>query len=46
MLFSLLCRASEWFLDYRLNFANELAGRKVTQEGFAGLGDSMKYALE
>jgi ketohexokinase len=28
----------EWSLQRKLEFANELAGRKVLQEGFSGLG--------
>ena len=40
MLFGLLCR-QDWRLEKRLSFANELAGRKVGQEGFSGLGDSL-----
>lgn len=32
----------EWGLDKRLAFANELAGRKVYRQGFAGLGEEMK----
>ncbi|CAI9627212.1 unnamed protein product [Alternaria burnsii] len=31
----------EWSLQRRLEFANELAGRKVLQEGFGGLGKKM-----
>ncbi|KAF3000736.1 hypothetical protein E8E13_003854 [Curvularia kusanoi] len=31
-----------WGVDDRLIFANELAGRKVHQQGFAGLGQAMK----
>lgn len=31
-----------WSLDQRLRFANELAGRKVYQEGFKGLGEAMR----
>ncbi|KAF3050762.1 hypothetical protein E8E11_009806 [Didymella keratinophila] len=31
-----------WNMDQRLNFANELAGRKVYQEGFKGLGEAMR----
>lgn len=45
MLFGLLCRADEWTLDGKLVFANELAGRKILQEGFHGLGSLMQHAL-
>ncbi|RYN30967.1 hypothetical protein AA0119_g4830 [Alternaria tenuissima] len=31
----------EWSLQRKLEFANELAGRKVLQEGFSGLGKKM-----
>jgi ketohexokinase len=31
-----------WNMDQRLLFANELAGRKVYQEGFKGLGEAMR----
>jgi ketohexokinase len=31
----------EWGLQRKLEFANELAGRKVLQEGFGGLGERM-----
>ncbi|KAI4232193.1 MAG: hypothetical protein LQ349_005158 [Xanthoria aureola] len=44
MLFALTCRA-EWDLDRKLRFANEVAGRKVVQEGFRGLGGCMRHAL-
>ena len=37
MLHGLLYRNKNWTLQQMLNFANELAGRKVVQEGFAGL---------
>ena len=40
MLFGLLC-GQDWCLEKKLSFANELAGRKVGQEGFSGLGDTM-----
>jgi len=32
---------ADWGLQRRLEFANELAGRKVGQEGFGGLGRKM-----
>lgn len=31
-----------WGINERLAFANELAGRKVYQEGFKGLGDNIR----
>ncbi|KAL8760768.1 MAG: hypothetical protein Q9184_003053, partial [Pyrenodesmia sp. 2 TL-2023] len=37
MLFALTCRAADWTLKRKLEFANELAGRKVVQEGLQGL---------
>jgi len=40
MLHGLLYRNKNWTLQQVLNFANELAGRKVVQEGFAGLVDT------
>ena len=45
MLFGLTCRAADWDLDRKLRFACELAGRKVGQEGFGGLGGCMRHAL-
>lgn len=41
MLFALNYRDNEWTLSQKLKFANELAGRKVIQEGFNGLGEKM-----
>lgn len=43
MLFGLNCRGSEWSLECKLRFANELAGRKVVQEGLGGLGSLMQH---
>jgi len=40
MLYMLVCRP-EARLEEKLQFANELAGRKVVQEGFDGLGEKM-----
>ncbi|KAI8635317.1 pfkB family kinase [Xylariaceae sp. FL1651] len=37
ILYSYISGHRDWTLQRRLGFANELAGRKVTQEGFAGL---------
>ena len=45
MLFGLTCHADDWPLDRKLEFANELAGRKVVQEGFAGLGRATQYSF-
>ena len=44
MLFGLTCHADDWTLDRKLEFANELAGRKVVQEGLAGLGRAIQYS--
>ena len=41
MLYGMFMQES-WNIDQRLNFANELAGRKVYQEGFKGLGEAMR----
>ena len=46
MLFGLLCRQDDWPLERKLRFANELAGRKVAQEGFAGLGGLVEGCLK
>ena len=45
MLYCLLCHDDDWDLSHKLSFANELAGRKVMQEGFSGLVSSMQHAL-
>lgn len=45
MLYGLLCHSDDWDSSHKLRFANELAGRKATQEGFSGLGSSMLHAL-
>ena len=37
MLYALMCRSSDWRLEQKVDFANGLAGRKITQEGFHGL---------
>lgn len=37
ILYSCLVHANDWSLLNKLTFANNLAGRKVTQEGFADL---------
>ncbi|KAF2109780.1 Ribokinase-like protein [Lophiotrema nucula] len=41
MLFGLSHHLKDWSLKKKLEFANELAGRKVLQEGFHGLGEAM-----
>ncbi|KAF2642962.1 ketohexokinase-like protein [Massarina eburnea CBS 473.64] len=41
MLFALNHHRTDWTLERTLSFANELAGRKVLQDGFAGLGAKM-----
>ncbi|KAL8646879.1 MAG: hypothetical protein Q9210_005877 [Variospora velana] len=43
MLFGLTCHTPNWTLDRQLEFANELAGRKVVQEGLRGLGNLVQY---
>ena len=35
----------DWDLPRKASFANELAGRKVVQEGFSGLGNHIQHAL-
>ena len=45
MLFGLNCHFDDWALDHKLAFANELAGRKVVQEGLHDLGKSMQHRL-
>ena len=45
MLFGLTCHFDDWALDRKLTFANELAGRKVVQEGLHDLGKSMQHWL-
>ncbi|KAK5944313.1 hypothetical protein PMZ80_003594 [Knufia obscura] len=49
MLFGFLCRehdkdntACAWSLKQKLDFANELAGRKIIQHGFRGLAEQME----
>ncbi|KAF2438866.1 ketohexokinase [Karstenula rhodostoma CBS 690.94] len=39
-----LNREGEWTLQQKLEFANELAGRKVSQVGFGGLSEQMRLA--
>ncbi|KAL3461121.1 Ribokinase-like protein [Aspergillus heterothallicus] len=38
MLYGLICKRDTWDLSEKLGMANHLAGTKVSQEGFAGLG--------
>jgi len=52
MLFGFLCRDdgvsdadAPWSLRQKLDFANGLAGRKVVQQGFGGLGEQMERIL-
>lgn len=45
MLYACMARDEDWDLGMKLEFANELAGRKVVQEGFQGLGKVMKQWL-
>ncbi|KAM0806777.1 putative PfkB family kinase [Seiridium cardinale] len=42
MLYSYLAHQQDWQLPQKLEFASELAGRKVIQEGFSGLGRLMR----
>lgn len=51
ILFGFLCRddgapGDAWSLRQKLDFANELAGRKVIQHGFAGLGEQVKGLVD
>jgi len=45
VLYMLVCHP-EATLQQKLRFANELAGRKVVQEGFGGLGEKMASRFE
>lgn len=45
MLYGLICHRDDWTLTQKLNFANELAGRKVAQEGFSGLASLVEHNL-
>ncbi|KAL2812113.1 Ribokinase-like protein [Aspergillus granulosus] len=38
MLYGLICKRDTWDLSQKLGMANRLAGTKVAQEGFVGLG--------
>ncbi|KAF2877055.1 Ribokinase-like protein [Massariosphaeria phaeospora] len=46
MLFALNYHQDDWDLQQKLQFANELAGRKVYQEGFNGLGKAISTAAK
>jgi ketohexokinase len=45
MMYALIEHGEDWPLLQKLDFANELAGRKVMQEGFSGLGSLMQHTL-
>ena len=45
ILYGFTCHDEDWDLCRKVRFANELAGRKVVQEGFSGLGNHMQHAL-
>ena len=45
MLYGIIYHCDDWTLTHKLNFANELAGRKVAQEGFLGLAALMQQSL-
>lgn len=45
MLYGLTCHTDDWTLDGKIEFANELAGRKVAQEGLRGLGGLMQHSM-
>jgi ketohexokinase len=45
MLYGLMWHGGDWDLSRKVEFANELAGRKVVQDGFSGLGRLMEHAL-
>lgn len=44
MLFALTHHLSDWELGQKLAFANELAGRKVLQDGFNGVGSQISLS--
>ncbi|KAH0548669.1 hypothetical protein GP486_007788 [Trichoglossum hirsutum] len=46
MLYGLTCHGSDWALSRKLDFATELAGRKVRQEGFSGLGALVRHSVQ
>lgn len=41
MLFGILCHEDDWDHERKLLFATEIAGLKVCQDGFQGLGVAM-----
>ena len=45
MTYALTCHEQDWSLQKKLCFANELAGRKVYQNGFDGLGLLMQPVM-
>jgi fructose-1-phosphate kinase PfkB-like protein len=45
ILYGLFYNAQNWDLGKTLQFANELAGRKVTQQGFSGLVKGGAWSL-
>ena len=45
ILYGFICRDEDWDLCRKVRFANELAGHKVVQEGFSGLGNHMQHAF-
>lgn len=51
MLYAITCHGTadsaqeSWPVDRAVSFATELAGRKVAQEGFGGLGEKMSERL-
>lgn len=45
MLFGILCHEHDWDNERKLQFATELAGIKVCQDGFRGLGVAVNHRL-
>lgn len=45
MLFGILCHEHDWDNVRKLQFATELAGLKICQYGFQGLGVAMNNSL-
>lgn len=45
MLFGILCHEHDWDNVRKLQFATELAGLKVRQDGFQGLGVAINNRL-
>lgn len=41
ILYALIWRDGDWDLSKKLGFANRVAGMKVAQEGFGGLGRAL-----